>query len=217
MKDTIKYFPLLILTLILNNFHSINSQTVDYNRLISGIHITGYQGLYNTYENYKEKLLSANISQNLKNFLKSTNPKDDNILLKIDVVYDAETGGKATGELMIHKTENNKIVVEYGKIYGSLPRIEPTLKRECTRVGNYEKCKNILYTPYVDKIKLKDMIHNSMIQKMRNAKKLKLSLLYIPPKRLKDLKPLDRLDRLEPFIHIKPKFLNRTLKPLKIN
>jgi hypothetical protein len=159
----------------------------------------------------------VNISQNLKNFLKSTNPKDDNILLKIDVVYDAETGGKATGELMIHKTENNKIVVEYGKIYGSLPRIEPTLKRECTRVGNYEKCKNILYTPYVDKIKLKDMIHNSMIQKMRYAKKLQLSLLYITPKRLKDLKPLDRLDRLEPFIHIKPKFLNRTLKPLKIN
>ena len=79
--------------------------------------------------------------------------------MKIDVVYDAETGGKATGELMIHKTENNKIVVQYGTIYGSLSRIEPTLKRECTRVGNYEKCKNILYTPYVDKIKLKDMIH----------------------------------------------------------
>ena len=210
MKDTIKYFPLLILTLILNNFHSINSQTVDYNRLISGINIRGYQGSYNKNENYIEELLSANISQNLKNFLKSTNPKEDNILLKIDVVYDAETGGKATGELMIHKTENNKIVVEYGKIYGSLPRIEPTLKRECTRVGNYEKCKNILYTPYVDKIKLKDMIHNSMIQKMRNSWKIKLSMLCKP------LKRLDRLEPVEPFIHIKPKFLNRTLKPLKI-
>ena len=100
---------------------------------------------------------------------------------------------------MIHKTENNKIVVQYGTIYGSLSRIEPTLKRECTRVGNYEKCKNILYTPYVDKIKLKDMIHNSMIQKMRNARKLKLSILY------------------EPLRPINPKLLNRTLKPLKIN
>ena len=199
MKNKIKYFPLLILTLILNNFHSINSQTVDYNRLISGIYIRGYQGLYNTYENYKEKLLSANISQNLKNFLKSTNPKDDNILLKIDVVYDAETGGKATGDILVHKTENNRIVVEYGRIYGGLPRIEPILKRVCQRVGNFDKCKNILYTPYVDKIKLKDMIHNSMIQKMRNSWKLKLSMLY------------------EPLRPIKPKILNRTLKPLKIN
>ena len=217
MKNKIKYFPLLILTLILNNFHSINSQNVDYNRLINRIFLTRYQETFNKNEKYIEKLLSVSIPQNLKNFLKSTNPKDDNILLKIDVVYDAETGGKATGDILVHKTENNKIVVEYGKIYGSLPRIEPTLKRECTRVGNYEKCKNILYTPYVDKIKLKDMIHNSMIQKMRYAKKLQLSLLYITPKRLKDLKPLDRLDRLEPFIHIKPKFLNRTLKPLIIN
>ena len=199
MKDTIKYFPLLILTLILNNFHSINSQNVDYNRLINRIFLTRYQETFNKNEKYIEKLLSVSIPQNLKNFLKSTNPKDDNILLKIDVVYDAETGGKATGELMIHKTENNKIVVEYGKIYGSLPRIEPTLKRECTRVGNYEKCKNILYTPYVDKIKLKDMIHNSMIQKMRNSLKKKLSMLY------ESLRPVN------------PKLLNRTIKPIKIN
>ena len=199
MKNKIKYFPLLILTLILNNFHSINSQNVDYNRLINRIFLTRYQETFNKNEKYIEKLLSVSIPQNLKNFLKSTNPKDDNILLKIDVVYDAETGGKATGELMIHKTENNKIVVEYGKIYGSLPRIEPTLKRECTRVGNYEKCKNILYTPYVDKIKLKDMIHNSMIQKMRNSLKRKLSMLY------------------EPLRPVNPKLLNRTIKPIKIN
>ncbi len=199
MKNKIKYFPLLILTLILNNFHSINSQNVDYNRLINGIYITGYQEFYNKYENYIEKLLSVSIPQNLKNFLKTTNPKDDNILLKIDVVYDAETGGKATGELLVHKTENNRIVVQYGRIYGSLPRIEPTLKRQCTRVGTFEKCKNVLVTPYVDKIKLKDMIHNSMIQKMRNARKLKLSILY------------------EPLRPINPKLLNRTLKPLKIN
>ena len=39
-------------------------------------------------------------------------------------------------------------------------RIEPILKRVCQRVGNYEKCKNTLYTPYVDKIKLKNMIYN---------------------------------------------------------
>ena len=199
MKDTIKYFPLLILTLILNNFHSINSQNVDYNRLINRIFLTRYQETFNKNEKYIEKLLSVSIPQNLKNFLKSTNPKDDNILLKIDVVYDAETGGKATGDILVHKTENNKIVVEYGKIYGSLPRIEPTLKRECTRVGNYEKCKNILYTPYVDKIKLKDMIHNSMIQKMRNSLKRKLSMLY------------------EPLRPVNPKLLNRTIKPIKIN
>ena len=61
-------------------------------------------------------------------------------------------------------------------------RIEPILKRVCQRVGNYEKCKNTLYTPYVDKIKLKNMIYNSMIQKMRNANKLQLSILYEPLK-----------------------------------
>ena len=98
MKNKIKYFPLLILTLILNNFHSINSQNVDYNRLINRIFLTRYQETFNKNEKYIEKLLSVSIPQNLKNFLKSTNPKDDNILLKIDVVYDAETGGKATGD-----------------------------------------------------------------------------------------------------------------------
>ena len=199
MKNKIKYFPLLILTLILNNFHSINSQTVDYNRLINRIFLTGYQETFNKNEKYIEKLLSVSIPQNLKNFLKSTNPKDDNILLKIDVVYDAETGGKATGDILVHKTENNRIVVQYGRIYGSLPRIEPILKRVCQRVGNFDKCKNILYTPYVDKIKLKDMIHNSMIQKMRNSLKRKLSMLY------------------EPLRPVNPKLLNRTIKPIKIN
>ena len=199
MKNEIKYFPLLILTLILNNFHSINSQTVDYNRLINRIFLTGYQETFNKNEKYIEKLLSVSIPQNLKNFLKSTNPKDDNILLKIDVVYDAETGGKATGDILVHKTENNRIVVQYGRIYGSLPRIEPILKRVCQRVGNFDKCKNTLYTPYVDKIKLKDMIHNSMIQKMRNSLKKKLSMLY------ESLRPVN------------PKLLNRTIKPIKIN
>ena len=199
MKDTIKYFPLLILTLILNNFHSINSQNVDYNRLINRIFLTRYQETFNKNEKYIEKLLSVSIPQNLKNFLKSTNPKDDNILLKIDVVYDAETGGKATGDILVHKTENNRIVVQYGRIYGSLPRIEPILKRVCQRVGNFDKCKNTLYTPYVDKIKLKDMIHNSMIQKMRNSLKRKLSMLY------------------EPLRPVNPKLLNRTIKPIKIN
>ena len=199
MKNKIKYFPLLILTLILNNFHSINSQTVDYNRLINRIFLTRYQETFNKNEKYIEKLLSVSIPQNLKNFLKSTNPKDDNILLKIDVVYDAETGGKATGDILVHKTENNRIVVEYGRIYGGLPRIEPILKRVCQRVGNFDKCKNILYTPYVDKIKLKDMIHNSMIQKMRNSLKRKLSMLY------------------EPLRPVNPKLLNRTIKPIKIN
>ena len=162
MKNTIKYFPLLILTLILNNFHSINSQNVDYNRLINGIYIAGYQEFYNKYENYIEKLLSVSIPQNLKNFLKTTNPKDDNILLKIDVVYDAETGGKATGELMIHKTENNRIVVQYGRIYGSLPRIEPTLKRVCKTIMNMEKCKNEFVSPIITKEQLKIEIHNKM-------------------------------------------------------
>ena len=40
-----------------------------------------------------------NIPENLKNFLKSTNPKNDNFLLKIDVVYNAEIVVKASGEL----------------------------------------------------------------------------------------------------------------------
>ena len=59
-----------------------------------------------------------------------------------------------------------------------------------------------MVTPYVDKIKLKDMIHNSMIQKMRNTKKSKLSFLS---------KSLGT---------VITDFFNRTifdLKPMKIN
>ena len=119
-------FPLLLSITLSQNTNDA------YKRILKRINVTNaIEIVASNKTEMNNKINTANVSENIKDWVKNSSPNKTNSKSNIDLSYDKNEGGKAKGELYYFSLKENKYVFYYGTADVELGRAEKYYVKKC--------------------------------------------------------------------------------------
>ena len=119
-------FPLLLSITLSQNTNDA------YKRILKKINVTNAIEIRASNKTeMNNKINAANVSENIKDWVKNSSPNKTNSKSNIDLSYDKNEGGKAKGELYYFSLKENKYVFYYGTADVELGRAEKYYVKKC--------------------------------------------------------------------------------------
>ena len=118
-----------------------------------------------------DKIKEADVQENVKEWVKTINPKKLNSKSNIDLSYDKKEGGKAKGELYYYSHTKffswSSYVFNYGTVDVELKPIPVLTQKKCKGLFGNRKCRDVPYSPYVSEDNLKAFLNIKMREAIR--------------------------------------------------
>ena len=164
-------FPLLLSITLSQNTNDA------YKRILKRINVTNaIEIVASNKTEMNNKINTANVSENIKDWVKNSSPNKTNSKSNIDLSYDKKEGGKAKGELYyysrrkksVNKTKIiDQVVFYYGIAYAELRPYEPIKYKKCKWRLFKKVCTNHYYSPVIEEENLKTFINMKMREAIR--------------------------------------------------
>ena len=166
-----KYLMLLYTILFVFSFskltnHHFPSEKLIFKTIVKSLNTTNYIREYYEYKDYLQKIQTLNLPENVKNWIKTVNPINNNSVSNIYLSYDTKIGGKAIGELFYLGFRNNKVSFYYGIYEAVLSPLGKFTTLQCMNLAFGKRCKNIEYKPTISEEALKSYIGEEMRKDM---------------------------------------------------
>ena len=166
-----KYLMLLYTILFVFSFskltnHHFPSEKLIFKTIVKSLNTTNYIREYYEYKDYLQKIQTLNLPENVKNWIKTVNPINNNSVSNIYLSYDTKIGGKAIGELFYLGFRNNKVSFYYGIYEAVLSPLGKFTTLQCMNLAYGKRCKNIEYKPTISEEALKSYIGEEMRKDM---------------------------------------------------
>jgi len=164
-------FPLLLSITLSQNTNDA------YKRILKKINVTNaIEIVASNKTEMNNKINTANVSENIKDWVKNSSPNKTNSKSNIDLSYDKKEGGKAKGELYYYSRRLNsvnktkiidQVVFYYGIAYAELRPYEPIKYKKCKWRLFKKVCTNHYYSPVIEEDNLKTFINMKMREAIR--------------------------------------------------
>ena len=164
-------FPLLLSITLSQNTNDA------YKRILKRINVTNaIEIVASNKTEMNNKINTANVSENIKDWVKNSSPNKTNSKSNIDLSYDKKEGGKAKGELYYYSRRLNsvnktkiidQVVFYYGIAYAELRPYEPIKYKKCKWRLFKKVCTNHYYSPVIEEDNLKTFINMKMRESIR--------------------------------------------------
>ena len=119
-------FPLLLSITLSQNTNDA------YKRILKRINVTNaIEIVASNKTEMNNKVNAANVSESVKEWVKTSSPNKTNSKSNIDLSYDKNEGGKAKGELYYLSLQGNNYVFYYGTANVELGRAEKYYVKKC--------------------------------------------------------------------------------------
>ena len=166
-----KYLMLLYTILFVFSFskltnHHFPSEKLIFKTIVKSLNTTNYIREYYEYKDYLQKIQTLNLPENVKNWIKTVNPINNNSVSNIYLSYDTKIGGKAIGELFYLGYRDNKVSFFYGIYEAVLSPLGKFTTLQCMNLAYGKRCKNIEYKPTISEEALKSYIGEEMRKDM---------------------------------------------------
>ena len=166
-----KYLMLLYTILFVFSFskltnHHFPSEKLTFKTIVKSLNTTNYIREYYEYKDYLQKIQTLNLPENVKNWIKTVNPINNNSVSNIYLSYDTKIGGKAIGELFYLGFRNNKVSFYYGIYEAVLSPLGKFTTLQCMNLAYGKRWKNIEYKPTISEEALKSYIGEEMRKHM---------------------------------------------------
>ena len=166
-----KYLMLLYTILFVFSFskltnHHFPSENLIFKTIVKSLNTTNYIRTHFEYKDYLQKIQTLNLPENVKNWIKTVNPINNNSVSNIYLSYDPKIGGKAIGELFYLGFRNNKVSFYYGIYEAVLSPLGKFTTLQCMNLAFGKRCKNIEYKPTISEEALKSYIGDEMRKDM---------------------------------------------------
>ena len=166
-----KYLMLLYTILFVFSFskltnHHFPSENLIFKTIVKSLNTTNYIRDYYEYKDYLQKIQTLNLPENVKNWIKTVNPINNNSVSNIYLSYDTKIGGKAIGELFYLGYRDNKVSFFYGIYEAVLSPLGKFTTLQCMNLAYGKRCKNIEYKPTISEEALKSYIGEEMRKDM---------------------------------------------------
>lgn len=146
--------------------HHFPSENLIFKTIVKSLNTTNYIREYYEYKDYLQKIQTLNLPENVKNWIKTVNPINNNSVSNIYLSYDTKIGGKAIGELFYLGFRNNKVSFYYGIYEAVLSPLGKFTTLQCMNLAFGKRCKNIEYKPTISEEALKSYIGEEMRKDM---------------------------------------------------
>ena len=146
--------------------HHFPSEKLIFKTIVKSLNTTNYIREYYEYKDYLQKIQTLNLPENVKNWIKTVNPINNNSVSNIYLSYDTKIGGKAIGELFYLGFRNNKVSFYYGIYEAVLSPLGKFTTLQCMNLAFGKRCKNIEYKPTISEEALKSYIDEEMRKDM---------------------------------------------------
>ena len=146
--------------------HHFPSENLIFKTIVKSLNTTNYIREYYEYKDYLQKIQTLNLPENVKNWIKTVNPINNNSVSNIYLSYDTKIGGKAIGELFYLGFRNNKVSFYYGIYEAVLSPLGKFTTLQCMNLAFGKRCKNIEYKPTISEEALKSYIDEEMRKDM---------------------------------------------------
>lgn len=146
--------------------HHFPSEKLTFKTIVKSLNTTNYIREYYEYKDYLQKIQTLNLPENVKNWIKTVNPINNNSVSNIYLSYDTKIGGKAIGELFYLGFRNNKVSFYYGIYEAVLSPLGKFTTLQCMNLAFGKRCKNIEYKPTISEEALKSYIDEEMRKDM---------------------------------------------------
>lgn len=146
--------------------HHFPSEKLTFKTIVKSLNTTNYIRNYYEYKDYLQKIQTLNLPENVKNWIKTVNPINNNSVSNIYLSYDTKIGGKAIGELFYLGFRNNKVSFYYGIYEAVLSPLGKFTTLQCMNLAFGKRCKNIEYKPTISEEALKSYIGEEMRKDM---------------------------------------------------
>ena len=146
--------------------HHFPSENLIFKTIVKSLNTTNYIREYYEYKDYLQKIQTLNLPENVKNWIKTVNPINNNSVSNIYLSYDTKIGGKAIGELFYLGFRNNKVSFYYGIYEAVLSPLGKFTTLQCMNLAHGKRCKNIEYKPTISEEALKSYIGEEMRKDM---------------------------------------------------
>ena len=146
--------------------HHFPSENLIFKTIVKSLNTTNYIRDYYEYKDYLQKIQTLNLPENVKNWIKTVNPINNNSVSNIYLSYDTKIGGKAIGELFYLGFRNNKVSFYYGIYEAVLSPLGKFTTLQCMNLAFGKRCKNIEYKPTISEEALKSYIDEEMRKDM---------------------------------------------------
>ena len=146
--------------------HHFPSEKLTFKTIVKSLNTTNYIREYYEYKDYLQKIQTLNLPENVKNWIKTVNPINNNSVSNIYLSYDTKIGGKAIGELFYLGFRNNKVSFYYGIYEAVLSPLGKFTTLQCMNLAFGKRCKNIEYKPTISEEALKSYIGEEMRKDM---------------------------------------------------
>ena len=146
--------------------HHFPSEKLIFKTIVKSLNTTNYIREYYEYKDYLQKIQTLNLPENVKNWIKTVNPINNNSVSNIYLSYDTKIGGKAIGELFYLGFRNNKVSFYYGIYEAVLSPLGKFTTLQCMNLAYGKRCKNIEYKPTISEEALKSYIGEEMRKDM---------------------------------------------------
>ena len=164
-------FPLLLSITLSQNTNDA------YKRILKKINVTNaIEIVASNKTEMNNKINTANVSENIKDWVKNSSPNKTNSKSNIDLSYDKKEGGKAKGELYYYSRRLNsvnktkiidQVVFYYGIAYAELRPYEPIKYKKCKWRLFKKVCTDHYYSPVIEEDNLKTFINMKMRESIR--------------------------------------------------
>ncbi len=153
-----KYLMLLYTILFAFSFskvtnHHFPSENLIFKTIVNSLNTTNELMRNYEYINYLQKIQTLNLPENVKNWIKTVNPINNNSVSNIYLSYDPKNGGKAIGELFYLGFRNNKVSFYYGIYEAVLSPLGKFTILQCMNLFHGKTCKNVEYKPSEEALK----------------------------------------------------------------
>ena len=155
-------FPLLLSIILSQNTNDA------YKRILKRINVTNaIEIVASNKTEMNNKINTANVSENIKDWVKNSSPNKTNSKSNIDLSYDKNEGGKAKGELYYFSLKENKYVFYYGTADVELGRAEKYYVKKCFLLI----CSRKLVVPVIKEETLKSFLNIEIRKAIREKLK----------------------------------------------
>ena len=159
-------FPLLLSITLSQNTNDA------YKRILKRINVTNAIEIRASNKTeMNNKVNAANVSESVKEWVKTSSPNKTNSKSNIDLSYDKKEGGKAKGELYYYSHTKffswSSYVFNYGTVDVELKPIPVLTQKKCKGLFGNRKCRDVPYSPYVSEENLKAFLNTKMREAIR--------------------------------------------------
>ncbi len=166
-----KYLMLLYTILFAFSFskvinHHFPSEKLIFKTIVKSLNTTNELLRNYEYKNYLQEIQTLNLPENVKNWIKTVNPINNNSVSNIYLSYDPKIGGKAIGELFYLGYRDNKVSFYYGIYEAVLSPLGKFTTLQCMNLFHGKTCKNVEYKPTIREEALKSYIGEEMRKDM---------------------------------------------------